>query len=550
MRPEPAKNESAHLVFWRWLPSLLSLLVIGLAVRQYFRALPDLDFAWQIRTGQIIAQTGNLRPPDQFTYTISGKSVPDFEWLYEVLLWFVWSGFGFAGLQAAKILLIATPLVLLGLRLRKEGVGAPGITLAVVTACLAIHTLWNLRPFYCTTIGLLLVSGWLHDHCLGRRPLTWWLPLVMLLWAQLHPGVIAGQGLLLGAIVWEGCNRWLKWNTPLDPAAWRRLAVVGGVALAATFLSPSPIERLLFPFRPELRHPAIRYFVEMRPLHWYAVAGHHSVLLAYLLATAVGASVILRFRQYRLWQIGLLVALGGLANLAIRSLMDWVLIMLAIGAPHLGALWRGWMAHLAAHKDSGATSKLFVVMTELQRYAREVWSWPALHWQWFWPVAGVSTLALTPLVLPRALWTELNYHEDLPIRAVNWIKMQGLHGRFFANPLYGTLLEWELADRVRVYVDTRGFFFPSEVLEDSVVIAYTSAPDWAMRVVRICELGTDYFLLSSNGSEDRLWKLLHPYVQKPLYLDEKVVLLTREQMLTALHRLVQGLQSQDAIPAR
>ena len=49
------------------------------------------------RTGELIVHTGTLRPPESFTYTIGGTSVPDFEWLYEVTLYAAWTGFGVGG---------------------------------------------------------------------------------------------------------------------------------------------------------------------------------------------------------------------------------------------------------------------------------------------------------------------------------------------------------------------------------------------------------------------------------------------------------------------
>src|SRR5437870_2169465 len=173
---------------WKW-PNLLSLLLIVLIAANYFGTFADLDFAWQIRTGEQIVENGSLRPPDALTYTIARQQVPDFEWLYEIILWSIWNVFGYGGLKFLRVILVAAPLILLGLRLRKEGVRWHGIFLALFAAVFILAPAWNLRPMYCTTIGLLLVAGWLHDHCNGRRPLTCWLPLVMLLWSNLHPGV-------------------------------------------------------------------------------------------------------------------------------------------------------------------------------------------------------------------------------------------------------------------------------------------------------------------------------------------------------------------------
>ena len=52
----------------------------------------------------------------------------------------------------------------------------------------------------------------------------------MLAWANLHPGVVMGQGLLAGAIGWEWLNRRLRLNTPLDRRALWRLTWLGGLA--------------------------------------------------------------------------------------------------------------------------------------------------------------------------------------------------------------------------------------------------------------------------------------------------------------------------------
>src|SRR5207248_2220148 len=125
----------------------------------YFSPFADLDFTWQIRTGEQIVRTGLLNPPDAFTYTIAGRQLPDFEWLYELALWGTWSLLGFGGLKLLKVVLVAAPMLLLGLRLRKEGVGWHGIAVALLVGVAVVSPAWNLRPMYCTTIGLLLVTG-------------------------------------------------------------------------------------------------------------------------------------------------------------------------------------------------------------------------------------------------------------------------------------------------------------------------------------------------------------------------------------------------------
>src|SRR5207248_10379552 len=165
-------------------------------------------------------------------------------WLYEVILYLTWTTFGSGGLKFLKLIAVIAPLFILARHLRRAGVRWHGIALALVMAIFVLSSAWNLRPLYCTTIGLLLVATMLHDHCAGGRLLPWWLPAVMLLWANMHPGVIMGQGLLVGAIAWEWLNQRLKWNTPLVPRRLTRLTIIGCMAVAATVISPDPIARL------------------------------------------------------------------------------------------------------------------------------------------------------------------------------------------------------------------------------------------------------------------------------------------------------------------
>jgi hypothetical protein len=518
-------------------PTLFSLLLVALLAANYFAPFSDLDFTWQIRTGEQIVRTGQLRPPESFSYTIEGRGVPEFEWLYEVILWSIWSAFGFGGLKFLRVVLVFTPLLVVGLRLRKEGVRWYGIAVSIVVAILVVSPSWNLRPLFCTSIGLLLVAGWLHDHCTGRRPLTWWLPTVMLFWANLHPGVIAGQGLLLGAIVCEWANRALKINSPLAaPACWR-LTIVGGLGLIATFISPDPIGRLLYPFLPELAHPIQQIFVEMRPAYSVIFRPPFTILLAYVVFGMVAATVVLRFRNYRLWEIALLIGVTALANLAVRSLQDWLLVMLMLGVPQVSALVRELRAR-ASDRLAGSSFWPALAHRFLRANHRceKVVYGRAFRFQWTWPIIVMSILGAVSLIPPLARQMPIQNSIEWPVAALDWLENGEWRGRFFANPDFGSYLGWRLRDRARVYVDTRGFFFPPELIEDSHYVAQLG-PQWQTRMQRVLDYGTDYFLLETQGGRGQLWQVLRPYVDRPLYLDEQAVLLSREQVNLALPQI-------------
>ena len=510
---------------WDAAPNLLSLLLLLLLLAVYWRPFADLDFTWQVRTGGDILHGGGLRVEDSFTYTISGKHLPDFEWLYEVGLWEVWTVSGYGGLHLAKTLCVLTPLLLLVLRLRKEGVGRYSIILSVMVAVLVLVPMWNLRPLYCTTIGLLLLSGWLHDHCNGRRPLSWETPLLMLVWGNVHPGVITGQGLLAGAIAWEWLNRRLRLNPPLDRAACWRLTLFGGLGLLASLVCPNPVERLRYTFDPNLRHPVMAGFLELRRTYEYALSFPFLPALAYVVAALVLLTLVLRFRAYRLWEVALLAGVTVLGNYVFRSVQDWLLVMLALGVPHLAALFR---ERLRAYRGE-ARPALFRCAWRLDRMAKRVLCTPAFRFQPRWVVVFVLLLAVFSLTPGLVASVPRAHGVDWPTGALAYIEQHDLRGRFFCNPNYGAYLVWRRGpDRARCYVDTRGFFFPPRLLEDSYLVPQLG-DGWRQRLRAVLDAGTDYFLLETNGPSGALWRTLRGRVT-PLYLDANTVLLSAEQV--------------------
>ncbi|HYV38981.1 MAG TPA: hypothetical protein VE988_25070 [Gemmataceae bacterium] len=515
----------------RWLPNVTSLAIIALLFANYFSTFGDLDYTWQIRTGEIIVQTGDIRPPDHFTYTIAGQDVPDFEWIYEAALWLVWDKFGYGGLKLLKTLLVVTTLLLVVWRLRVANLRWHSVALALTLAVAVLAPAWNLRALFCTTIGLLVVSGWLHDHCTGRKPLSWWLPVVMLVWANCHPAVITGQALIIGAICWEWANRWLKINAPLDNAALKRLTLIGVIALAATTIGADPVERFLYPFKPQLSHPIQRVFVEMQPLAATITQPPYTSGLVFVVAAIVAISVVLRFRQYRGWEVMLLLGVAALGITAARAIQDWLLIMLALGLPHVVALFR--QAALTDRRRPWVAAAL-----RCDSAWKRLWNAPMLRFQWSWTLAAVAMLVVASIVPPISRQMPKQDDPDWPTGAIAYLQQNRLHGNFFAPPDYGAYLTWRLGNDAHCYADTRGFFMPPMLLEDSHY-APQLGPDWRARLDRILNhYPTDYFVLETTGPRGELWRRLQPLVgSEALYVDHQSVVLRADTVRRGVRQM-------------
>src|SRR5262249_42614429 len=138
---------------------------------------------------------------------------------------------------------------------------------------------------------------------------------------------------------------------------------------------------------------------------------------------------------------------------------------------------------------------------------------PLLRFQCFWPAAALAALTAVSLIPALSRDMPVRDARDWPARAVDWIERHQIQGKppahFFSPPDYGSYLTWRLGARVRTYVDTRGFFFPPELLADGHYIPQLGL-DWRGRLDHILddadpERHTDFFLLETTGPRGRLW---------------------------------------------
>jgi hypothetical protein len=150
------------------------------------------DTWWQLRAGREMWLTRHILLRDTFSHTVYGAFWPNHEWLSQVLFYGVYAAGGIAFVTIVSATAV-TAAWLLVWRL------TPGSTrsrffltsLAVVSA----STIWGPRP---QALSLLLLPLTMWLLCNGRYA---WLPLVFLLWANLHGAVVMGVLVLAAALV-------------------------------------------------------------------------------------------------------------------------------------------------------------------------------------------------------------------------------------------------------------------------------------------------------------------------------------------------------------
>lgn len=226
-----------------WLrPALLALAAV-LLIALFSREISDFDFWWTLKSGQYIAATRQLPVPDPFAFTTpmahdgyAGESIVrrfnlTFEWLAQLVFFWVYRIGGFAGIVAFRALLLSACCALVGwvAWLRCGGFYRALAASFAAASVLAIY-FTNDRSYLFTFLFLAATLAILES-----RKRLWLLPCIALIWANAHGGFFL-QWIAVGAYCAEAA--WLRYRGR-PQAGERALWLTLGGCLLASAVNPN-----------------------------------------------------------------------------------------------------------------------------------------------------------------------------------------------------------------------------------------------------------------------------------------------------------------------
>lgn len=206
----------------------------------------DGDSFWHIKAGSIMLEEKNLIDSDVFSHTAFGTPWTAHEWLSELIMAGIHRLAGLEGLLCFFLLITSLSFWLLFKITEKYSnqwvsFGCVSLALAFSPSHMAA------RPHLFTWLFMLITMSILMSG--GKR--LYWLPLIMIVWANLHGGFILGlvlQGIFLLGSALE--NRLASKQSLREILQQQKVATV--VLLASTLaviINPFGYELLLFPFQ-------------------------------------------------------------------------------------------------------------------------------------------------------------------------------------------------------------------------------------------------------------------------------------------------------------
>jgi hypothetical protein len=457
VRAEANRQRVGSSALRRWLapPFTAFVFLIHPLITLYLPGglLQDPGTGWHFVLGRYILDTGSVPAHDLFSFTAAGAPWIAQAWLFDAAAAFLVKVGGLPLFATACVLVYAfLPVLIFRRALRMGASMAPALALTVLAYfVLCSHS--SARPHIATYVFFALVLEWLDDFQNGRRPARalWWLPLVALVWANLHGGFLVGLtlvGIYLGVAAVGSLVR-------RDPADARRALVFGivlGAMLLATLGNPQGW-RLHSSISGFLGMQAIRYFNEFQSPDF--MGGSVSVLAFEALTLVVFLILARRGRSIAWPEVALLL----------------------------------FFLHEALH--SARHMNLFVIVAA-PIVAREITPGleavgPALHARWR-EIAREQATLHSPLVyfpVLGALFVGLSLRGALPFPvtlddlelsrgAAEFIAAhEERFGRAFNTEDLGGSLIYRFWPRLRVFVDDRVFLYGDDfVLREYFPVLY------------------------------------------------------------------------------
>ena len=159
--------------------------------------LSDYDLWGHLKFGIDYIQSGHIPQTDTYSYVATGSRWISHSWLFELAIAFAYKLFSTTGLCILKFALSLSALLVLLFHFRRNGLSAlASTTLTLIAAFVMLHFLTALRPQLCTYLLFAVELVILQQAQQGRRKAMYGLPLIFVVWSNLHGGFVAGLLLL------------------------------------------------------------------------------------------------------------------------------------------------------------------------------------------------------------------------------------------------------------------------------------------------------------------------------------------------------------------
>ncbi len=421
-----------------WLRLAMVVCVYAIPVLATLHAAIDYDLWWHLRVGQWVVTHGAVPTTDPCSSYGQDKEWAAYSWLFEALVYGCYQCFGLVGVAFFRLVLCLGVTAALHRFIARRELRFLIATALTGAATLAVAMLFKERPWLFTILFSVITLDVILDLREGKRsPLNWLLPLVFVVWANVHIQFIYGLIFLFIASAVPLVERLLRRGesgstaaTALTPAWWR-LVTLAGLCFLATLLNPYHVVLYRVVLEYASQPGPFRYLNELKALEFREPCDWMMLVLAAGACYALG-----RRQSLSLFDMTLLVFSGWLAFRSRRDM--WVLV----------------------------STSLYLITATLRKPAEEGetfrFTWPRIGYL----AGGVLFLSAVTLLI-RNLTNETIKEEvakTFPVQAAEYVADHKLGGPLYNDFNWGGYLIWALPE-LPVAIDGRTNLHGDERIE-------------------------------------------------------------------------------------
>lgn len=179
---------------------LLAVFFLFLILFSTFKITGDDDVFWHLATGRYILQTGHVPSVDIFGFLTQGQAWMPFEWGWDVLTYSVYSFSGYIGISILRTLLLIIVFYIFYHILNKFKVSNTLSVFSLLILAFGVIDRLTPRPHLMSYVFFALLIWIICEHRYfnrGNRKVLYFIPVIFLLWANMHMGIIAGGFLMV-----------------------------------------------------------------------------------------------------------------------------------------------------------------------------------------------------------------------------------------------------------------------------------------------------------------------------------------------------------------
>lgn len=291
-----------------------------------FKITADDDVFWHLATGRYIVQTHSVPSADLFGFITQGQKWIPFEWGWDVMTYLIYNIGGFYSLSFLRTLIVLSIFSLFFILLRKNNISYPLIIIFSFLLIFGILTRLSIRPQLITYLFTVLLIYLLINYK-DSKNILWQMPLIFLLWANMHMGLFIGLMIFFLFILSEAIKNFITDKVNYNEERKRRfkyLLYSFLLSLIALLINPNFVATYYYTFQHSQMDMLEQINEWKSPLRAAAVEFYNVKIYMFFLVTGLMV-VYYSIKKKNYFPLYIYIAVGIYSLQAMRFITDFML---------------------------------------------------------------------------------------------------------------------------------------------------------------------------------------------------------------------------------